>query len=379
MGMDSQITTGQPLWQRLKAHFSDSFSGDFIYQRRAFDARRMDELLAQRRRDAYRYILLLLACITVPINTHNLYTGQTVPAVAGLLLLAILIANIWLLSVQREALLTPAVVLLLSISLVLLSVFYGQNYSLYWLYPLLVALPILLKTRLAAWLGLLCGAVVVPFLFANYDTRTATVLSLSMALTWLASAWLVYAVTEQASRLRDMAVTDALTGAYNRRYLELQLQQALGNWQRYGKPSTLLLIDIDHFKRINDRFGHSAGDDAIRGLVDVISRRIRSVDTLCRYGGEEFVVLLGEADGMAGAGVAEEIRARVEAAKILPEGSMTVSVGVADLTAAGNTDHWLNLADAALYLAKRNGRNRVEMALPDVHPVSIAKTVPDWR
>lgn len=377
--MDSRITTNQPLWQRLKAHFSDSFSGDFIYQRRAFDARRMDELLAQRRRDAYRYILLLLACITVPINTHNLYTGQTVPAVAGLLLLGILIANIWLLSMKREALLTPAMVLLLSISLVLLSVFYGQNYSLYWLYPLLVALPILLKTRLAAWLGLLCGAIVVPFLFARYDTRTATVLSLSMALTWLASAWLVYAVTEQASRLRDMAVTDPLTGAYNRRYLELQLQQSLGNWQRYGKPSTLLLIDIDHFKRINDRFGHSAGDDAIRGLVDVISRRIRSVDTLCRYGGEEFVVLLGEADAAAASAVAEEIRARVEAAKILPEGSMTVSVGVADLTATTGMDHWLNLADAALYLAKRSGRNRVELALPDVHPVSIAKTVPDWR
>jgi diguanylate cyclase (GGDEF)-like protein len=378
--MDSQITTGQPLWQRLKAHFSDSFSGDFIYQRRAFDARRMDELLAQRRRDAYRYILILLACITVPINTHNLYSDQTVPAVAGLLLLAILVANIWLLSTKREALLTPAVVLLLSISLVLLSVFYGQNYSLYWLYPLLVALPILLKPRLAAWLGLLCGAIVVPFLFAKYDTRTATVLSLSMALTWLASAWLVYAVTEQASRLRDMAVTDALTGAYNRRYLELQLQQALGNWQRYGKPSTLLLIDIDHFKRINDRFGHGAGDDAIRGLVDVISRRIRSVDTLCRYGGEEFVVLLSETGMDDAARVAEKLRAAVEAADVLPEGSMTISAGVSGVSIADDVDHWLNLADGALYLAKHNGRNRVELAESAVEPMApLAKTIPDWR
>ena len=94
----------------------------------------------------------------------------------------------------------------------------------------------------------------------------------------------------------------------------------------------------------------------------MISRNIRTVDTLCRYGGEEFVVLLAET-GVAGARqAAEKLRAAVENSRMLPKGNMTISVGVCDLSVADGVDHWLNLADGALYLAKRNGRNRVELA-----------------
>jgi len=142
----------------------------------------------------------------------------------------------------------------------------------------------------------------------------------------------------------------------------------------------MLLLDIDHFKRINDRYGHATGDLAIKRLVEVISERLRAVDTLCRFGGEEFVVLL-HGTGVAGATrLAEELRQRVEQAKIVPEGSLTVSIGVCEVIAAQDLDHWFKLADAALYLAKRNGRNRVEVArqVPAEHE-PIARTVPDWR
>ena len=112
----------------------------------------------------------------------------------------------------------------------------------------------------------------------------------------------------------------------------------------------------------------------------VISGNIRSVDTLCRYGGEEFVVLLAET-GLDGARqVAEKLRAAVEDADVLPEGSMTISAGVCDVSIAENVDHWLNLADGALYLAKHNVRNRVELAESAVEPMEpLAKTIPDWR
>lgn len=373
-------TTGRPCWQRIREHFNDTFSGDLVYRRRAFDAERIDGLLVQRQRDAYRYILLLLAFIVLPISTHNLYTGQTLPGVAGLSLLAIFVANIWLLSIRREAFLAPAMMLLLSLSLVLLSVWYGQHYSLFWLYPLLVALPLLLRIRWAICLGMLCALLVVPLLLSHFDRKSAAVLGVSMGLTWLASAWLVYAATEQARRLRQMANTDPLTGVFNRRYLELQMEQALSAWRRYRRPTTLLIIDVDHFKRINDRFGHAIGDHALRRLVELISARIRSVDTLCRYGGEEFVVLLREVNASGAAVVAEALRSRVEAAPVLPEGRMTVSIGIAELVEAEDLDHWLNLADAALYLAKRSGRNRVELAQSPVTPMAPrARTVPDWR
>jgi diguanylate cyclase (GGDEF)-like protein len=341
---------------------------------------RVDEQRVKRQRNAYRYILLLLAVILVPIDAHNLYLGELVPAVGGLLLLGILMINILLLSMNREAFLTPPLVLLLSISLVMLSVYYGQNYNLYLLYPLLVALPILLKTRWAVLLGVLSGLVAAPLVFTQYDHTTAMVIGASMGLTWLVSAWLVYAVTEQSRHLKDMAITDPLTGAYNRRYLELQLEQVLETWTRYQRPASVLLIDIDHFKRINDKFGHGVGDTAIKNLVEVISRNIRNVDTLCRYGGEEFVVLLAETPLSKARPVAEKLRAAVENTRVVPEVGMTISVGVCDVSVADGVDHWLNLADAALYLAKRNGRNRVELAESAIElAVPLDKTIPDWR
>jgi diguanylate cyclase (GGDEF)-like protein len=177
-----------------------------------------------------------------------------------------------------------------------------------------------------------------------------------------------------------MAITDPLTGAYNRRYLELQLEQVLETWTRYQRPASVLLIDIDHFKRINDKFGHGVGDSAIKNLVEVISRNIRNVDTLCRYGGEEFVVLLAETPLSKARPVAEKLRAAVENTRVVPEVGMTISVGVCDVSVADGVDHWLNLADAALYLAKRNGRNRVELAESAIElAVPLDKTIPDWR
>lgn len=379
--MGSHLTlTSESSWSRLKRHFSESFSGELVYRRRAHDMERVDEQRVKRQRNAYRYILLLLAVILVPIDAHNLYLGELVPAVGGLLLLGILMINILLLSMNREAFLTPPLVLLLSISLVMLSVYYGQNYNLYLLYPLLVALPILLKTRWAVLLGVLSGLVAAPLVFTQYDHTTAMVIGASMGLTWLVSAWLVYAVTEQSRHLKDMAITDPLTGAYNRRYLELQLEQVLETWTRYQRPASVLLIDIDHFKRINDKFGHGVGDTAIKNLVEVISRNIRNVDTLCRYGGEEFVVLLAETPLSKARPVAEKLRAAVENTRVVPEVGMTISVGVCDVSVADGVDHWLNLADAALYLAKRNGRNRVELAESAIElTVPLDKTIPDWR
>ncbi|MEH6635975.1 MAG: GGDEF domain-containing protein [Halioglobus sp.] len=380
-GLGGQLTiTSESNWLRLKRHFTESFSGELVYRRRAYDVTHLDDALDKRRRNAYRYILLLLAVILLPIVTHNLYVKEFVPAAGALALLAILMVNILLLSMNREAFLSPPLVLLLSISLVLLSIYFGQNYSLYLLFPLLVALPILLKTRWAVVLGVLSGLVVSPLVFTHYDTTTATVIGMSMGLTWLVSAWLVFAVTEQSRRLKDMAITDALTGAYNRRYLDLQALKALELWRRYQRPASLLILDIDYFKRINDKHGHNAGDAALKSLVDVISQRIRAVDTLCRFGGDEFVLLLSETGIADSETVANKLRLAVQDVNLLPQMKLTISVGIAAVTSATDLDHWLNLADTALYLAKKKGRNRVELAesvVPQLMPID--KTVPTWR
>ena len=380
-GKGSNLTeSNDALWLRLKRHFTESFAGELLQQRREKDGEHLDELRSKRRRNAYRYVLLLLAVILLPIVAHNIYIRQLLPATGALLLLGILMVNILLLSANREAFLPPAVVLMLSIALVMLSLYYGQNYNLYLLFPLLVGLPVLLKARWAVFLGVLSGLLVAPVVLTQYDRTTAAAVGISMGLTWLVSAWLVFAMTEQSRRLKGMAVTDSLTGAFNRRYLELQVVRSLRDWERYNRTASLLLLDIDHFKRINDRFGHGVGDAVLTRLVGLIQQRLRKVDIVCRYGGEEFALLLNETSASMARHVGEELRRVVERGKILPEGSLTISVGVCDVTLARDSEHWFSLADAALYEAKRNGRNRVEQAPVLSEPTAIiSRALPHWR
>jgi len=175
------------------------------------------------------------------------------------------------------------------------------------------------------------------------------------------------------ARLVRSGFTDALTGWHNRRYLQSRLQEELARCRRERTPLTCLMIDVDHFKSVNDRFGHLAGDELLRQLAQCIGDEVRGSDVSARYGGEEFVVLLPGTAIAAGFVLAERIRAAVAAEPFeVPAGlplTVTVSIGVAehspavderDLKVAG--ERLLALADVALYEAKSGGRNAVARA-----------------
>jgi diguanylate cyclase (GGDEF)-like protein len=359
------IDSKKTLWLRLKRHFAESFAEGLLLQQRGQDDGFVDESRDKRRRGAYRYIFLLLTVVLLPLVANNIYLNQPLPIIAALvLLLAILVLNILLISLNRDPFLSPPIVVGISIALAILSLYLGQNYSLYLLFPLLVALPILLKTRDAIILGVVAGLVTAPAVLAGHNLTTAAAIGVSMGLTWLVSAWLVFAMNEQSRRLKDLAITDSLTGAFNRRYLELQAARCLQDWERHQRSVSLLLLDIDNFKKINDEFGHSVGDAALKSLVCLVKERIRGVDTLCRYGGEEFVLLLSETTAVQAKIVANQLRRAVEQAEVLPWGSMTISIGVCDVRQAPDLEIWFKRADAALYAAKDLGRNRVELAEP---------------
>ena len=350
-------------WERLKRHFTESFSGELLSRPNSGRSDVGKGWRDGRRRNAYRYISLLFAAVLLPLVFHHIHVREVLPASGTLLLLVLVLLNIVFLSTGREAPLSPFVVMFFSNALVVLSLHRGQDFALCLLYPLVVALPVLLKPRPSIVLGVITGLVLVPMLLSRYDYLMTVAIVVGLGLSWLISAWLVFAVTEQARRLREMAITDPLTGAYNRRYLELQAGKCLDTWSRHQRQFSLLLLDIDHFKWINDRFGHAVGDQAIQSLVSLIQQRMRKVDVLCRYGGEEFVLLLSETNGVQAVEVANHIREAVECAEILPQGNLTVSIGVCDVTLARNPEHWLKMADVAMYLAKLNGRNRVELAV----------------
>jgi diguanylate cyclase (GGDEF)-like protein len=164
-------------------------------------------------------------------------------------------------------------------------------------------------------------------------------------------------------RLVGMALIDGLTGVANRHAFTMSFTQALANARRKKESMSVLMIDIDHFKSINDRFGHLTGDQILQDMASLVKQRIRGWDILCRWGGEEFLVLLQGAD-LAGAGkVAEQLRAEVQAAQFGQSGKtmqVTISIGVAQYRDGDSEVELTGRADRALYRAKANGRNRVE-------------------
>jgi diguanylate cyclase (GGDEF)-like protein len=173
----------------------------------------------------------------------------------------------------------------------------------------------------------------------------------------------IVAVRQTVERLRSEADLDHLTGLANRRRFRVALNREVERWRRYGVPCALLLLDIDHMKAINDRFGHPAGDLVIRQIADVLTKVLRDNDTAARLGGEEFALLLASVDGSKAAAAAERLRA-ILAEQTIPEvGNFSVSIGVAACPAHATSERTLYAAsDQALYVAKNEGRDRVAVA-----------------
>jgi diguanylate cyclase (GGDEF)-like protein len=170
---------------------------------------------------------------------------------------------------------------------------------------------------------------------------------------------------EANSRIERLAIQDELSGLYNRRYLLGALAREAARAQRIASPYSVCLFDIDHFKAINDSFGHAAGDAVIRQVAVVAGGGLRSVDAFGRYGGEEFLLVLPDTGQRGACAVAERIRASVEGAgfpRLPADRRVTVTIGVATSSRDEDVEALLGRADAALYRGKEAGRNRVAAA-----------------
>lgn len=170
-------------------------------------------------------------------------------------------------------------------------------------------------------------------------------------------------ITEEKAleaKLRKLSDSDSLTGIYNRRKVMEELDGGLQRSLRYDRPFSVLLVDLDRFKSINDRFGHSTGDVVLQRFVQAVHPILRATDTFGRWGGEEFIILLSETDKKGALQIAERVRKAVAESELIPELQVTVSIGIASLRGAlRDRDELVNAADEALYRAKESGRNRV--------------------
>ncbi len=212
-------------------------------------------------------------------------------------------------------------------------------------------------------------------LLFNASAEHDNVVYLGLPLSMVAASLLI--ALGIADRLREQrralseaerhAQIDALTGVLNRRSLVERLHAACARAQARGLPISLLFIDLDHFKEINDSFGHAAGDACLRAIIPPIQAELRQSDVIGRYGGEEFVVILSSADTAAAHPIAQRILERVASVRVEGHGepiSLTCSIGVATSDMLGVWgEHLIARADAAVYQAKRSGRNRVQVAM----------------
>jgi diguanylate cyclase (GGDEF)-like protein len=172
----------------------------------------------------------------------------------------------------------------------------------------------------------------------------------------------IYYLDRHARELKELASHDTLTGIYNRRAFDRIAEEEFERAKRYKRPFALIIFDIDHFKAINDTYGHKVGDAALKGLVKLVQSNIRRHDFFARWGGEEFAVLTTETGGAEAVQLAEKLRALLEQHTFETIGHFTASFGVAQFDESmPNIDTLFQQADEALYRAKENGRNRVEL------------------
>jgi diguanylate cyclase (GGDEF)-like protein len=170
---------------------------------------------------------------------------------------------------------------------------------------------------------------------------------------------------ETNKRLERLSVTDGLTQLHNHRYFQDELARAFDESQRYQRPLSMAMVDLDFFKKVNDTYGHAVGDDVLKGAAKLFRESVRSTDLVARYGGEEFAVMMPETELNDGCAFAEKIRSLIESTPLETQAGpihVTVSIGVASVphTRTRNAKELIVAADRALYRGKKNGRNQVQ-------------------
>jgi len=334
--------------------------------------RNQDILEFYRERITYLLAIAIVIFIT-PFAVLNFVEGQTLlgTAIMGVVICfaidGIAIHRRRRPPVQLQYLLLPTIA---SIGISLAS---DPMHGALWCFPGVLLCYFVLPRRWAVAGSLLLLAGAAPLVLLALGQGLALRFVVSLALTIVVVYIITDVIRELQHELLGQAITDPLTGAYNRRQMEFTLDEAIERHQRTGAPASILLIDIDHFKRINDDLGHDAGDVVLKSLVLLIKNRSRKLDRIFRMGGEEFLLLLPDTPGTAATIQAENLRNRIAEGNLVKGRTVTVSIGVAECRRDLDKDAWIKIADTALYNAKHTGRNRVVRGEDDAVPATVTQ------
>lgn len=324
-----------------------------------------NDALADHRQRICKNISVLGALVLMPFVATHLLGANWLMAGVNIALCSLLAVTAWVMHQGRPA---PVPFWVLGIAIVagvLVSVFKQGVPGILWSYPAMFICYFILHRRVAMVLGavLTVGVAAASALVLEPALAMRVFGSLAFVMTMINVVLNVVGDLQQA--LVAQTITDPLTGAYNRRHMETQLGERVATAQATPPVESLLVIDIDNFKRINDTHGHAVGDEVLRRTVTAVAARKRRSDLLFRMGGEEFLLLLPGATLEQAQQIAEELRQSLAQSVLLMGEAITVSIGVSALRSGQTADAWIRSADAALYRAKRSGRNCVVLAEAD--------------
>ncbi|UCF76614.1 MAG: GGDEF domain-containing protein [Betaproteobacteria bacterium] len=314
-------------------------------------------------RDRIFYRLAIVAVILLPPFVVNAFLQKQFGiAFASLALVAVFAVDV--IAIRRGAKPPVApVVLIIPVALAVGVTIMRQGViGALWAYPAVMLFQFVASRWVANMLNGLLVIMVTVLAYQYLGVSITIRVLVTLVLTMIFTNIFLGIVLRLQERLRKLGITDALTGVYNRRQMDRAVGEAVERHKRYGASSSLLLIDIDYFKRVNDEFGHAAGDRVLRELAALMRRSLRKLDLVFRIGGEEFLVLLPDVKRAGAAEAAEKLRREVASADLHPGWKLTVSIGVGQLGPGEAREQWIRRIDRALYAAKDSGRDRVVVA-----------------
>ncbi|HEX5343242.1 MAG TPA: GGDEF domain-containing protein [Duganella sp.] len=322
-------------------------------------------LAGGRQRRQEEIILMLLCALSIPsilpFGIYRLLQGSWASAAVDLALVAAMsavIVHVW--RTGRYQVASLGVTIFYSAGM-LVTVYLRGVALVYWVYPTMIAAYFVLRPTVALAINSVGLVILVGILVGRLEVVNLLTIVVTIGLVNLFAYIFAYRTGLQNKELHTAVELDFLTGVGNRRALERKLAEHAQE-RRPQLESSLLLLDLDHFKQVNDQYGHAAGDKVLARLADLMRRHTRSSDRIFRYGGEEFAIIAGGAGVSAAARLAEGLRAAVEAATLLEGHPITISIGVAYMDKASTPADWLAQADKMLYAAKQGGRNAVRVA-----------------
>lgn len=302
--------------------------------------------------------------VFTPFAVNHLVRGRLLLGLACLAIVILFAVEVWRLKHRRPyaplrifLTVVPVILFALWLSLETQGVI-GVLWTLLAIFSYYFILP-----EIKAWVAnVITLLLIVPLTWIHVDPVVAIRATATMIILSGLCASAIGAVRAREAELHRQTVTDSLTSVFNRSLLASVLDSAISHHSRRGDPMTIIALDVDHFKQVNDTYGHPAGDEVLRTLGEYFLDRCRMTDTVFRTGGEEFVILLWGTTQQQAVVIAEEMREAVTSLEM--PAAVTVSLGVASLRENEDWDSWLKRADESLYEAKARGRNRVEVAGP---------------